>query len=518
MTIPIEYRWAKVHLASMAAAAALMLASTAAQADDPIRGGTLVLARSQEPLTLDPNIPADNGSIYAIEQIFDALIEPDKDGSGLRPGLAKSWEISDGGTVYTLTLREAYFHNGMPVTVEDVVFSLENAKANEGYGFVFAPVEAIEALDDSQVRLTLSEPYTPMLSVLSLFTASIVPKAAYEADPDGFGAMPIGSGPFAVVEYSRGQRLVLERSEQYWEVGADGEPLPYLDRIEMPYVPESNSRMLGLQSGDFHAIEFVPYSQAASLDADPSLNLEVAPVYRMDYVYLNHAQPPLDNKNIRLALNHATDHDAILNVVFFGYGEISNNFMPKMNYHSADVPVIPFDIERAKELVAEAGYDGTPINLLIAAGDSNGQQIGNILQQGWQQAGLNVELAQVDGGTAWGMVTDGSYMAHVSYITSDINDDDELATLQADFDSGTEAFFSRYKNDAISDKLAAARQSDDPDERAALYAEIQETVYMDGYSVPLNFSPTLTGSTSAVRDLKTSRTGWWWLKDTWIAE
>jgi peptide/nickel transport system substrate-binding protein len=508
----------KSGLAATATAMALIMAATATLAQEPVRGGTMVLARYQEPLTLDPNIPADNGSIYAIEQIFDALIEPDTEGSGLRPGLAESWEISDDGTVYDFKIREAYFHNGEPVTVEDIVFSLENAKANEGYGFVFAPVETIEAVGDNQIRLTLSEPYAPMLSVLSLFTASIVPKAVYEADPEGFGSMPVGSGPFAVVEYARGERLVLERSDQYWEMGIDGEPLPYLERIEMPYVPEGNSRVLGLQSGDFHVIEFVPYSQAATVDGNPSLNLEVAPVYRLDYVYLNHAKPPLDNKNIRLALNHATDHEAILNVVFFGYGEVPNSFMPKMNFHSAEVPVIPFDIERAKELVAEAGYDGTPIQLLIAAGDSSGQQIGNILQQGWQQAGLNVAIEQVDGGTAWGMVSDGSYMAHVSYITSDINDDDELATLQADYDSGTEAFFSRYQNDEIGEMLAAARQSDDPETRAALYAQIQETVYMDGYSVPLNFSPTLTGSSGKVQNLTTSRTGWWWLKDAWIAE
>lgn len=496
----------------------LVAAASVAEAQDPVRGGTMVLARYQEPLTLDPNIPADNGSIYAIEQIFDALIEPDTEGSGLRPGLAESWEISEDGKVYNLKLREAYFHNGERITVEDVVFSLENAKANEGYGFVFAPVESIEAEGEDQVRLTLSEPYSPMLSALSLFTASIVPKAVYEADPEGFGSKPIGSGPFAVVEYARGQRLVLERSETYWETGSDGDTLPYLDRIEMPYVPEGNSRVLGLQSGDFDVIEFVPYSQAASIDANPDLNLEIAPVYRLDYVYLNHSTPPLDDKNIRLALNHATDHEAILNVVFFGFGEVPNSFTPKMNFHSADVPAIPFDIEKAKSLVEEAGYDGTPIRLLIAAGDGNGQQIGNILQQGWQQAGLNVEIEQVDGGTAWGMVSDGNYMAHISYITSDINDDDELATLQADYNSGTEAFFSRYQNDAIPALLAAARQSDDPAERADLYAQIQEAVYLDGYSVPLNFSPTLTGSSSAVQNLSTARTGWWWLKDAWIAE
>jgi peptide/nickel transport system substrate-binding protein len=499
-----------------AVAAGLALAAWTAQAQGPVRGGTLVLARFQEPLTLDPNIPADNGSIYAIEQIFDALVEADAAGSGLRPGLAESWEISEDGKVYTFTLRQASFHDGSPITVGDVVFSLNKAKANAGYGFVFAPVETIEAVGDRQVRLTLSQPYTPLLSALSLFTSSIVPQAAYEADPTAFAEKPVGSGPFKVVEYARGERLVLERFDAYWEAGADGQPLPYLDRVEMPYVPEGNSRVLGLRSGDFDVVEFVPYNQAAALEADPAINIEVAPVYRLDYVYLNHAQPPLDNEKIRLALNHAADHEAILNVVFFGYGEVPNSFMPKMTYHSADVPVLEYDLEKARQLVAEAGYDGTPIKLIIASGDTPGVQIGNILQQGWQQAGLTVELEQMDVGTAWGMVTDGSYMAHVSYITSDINDDDELATLQADFNSGTEAFFSRYKNDEVSAILAAARQAGSAEERAALYAQLQGIVYGDAYSVPLNFSPTLTGSRDNVHGLGTASTGWWWLKDAWV--
>src|SRR5690606_15759076 len=141
---------------------------------------------------------------------------------------------------------------------------LNNARENAGYGFVFAPVDSIEASGDDQITITLSQPYTPLLSALSLFTASIVPQAIYEADPEAFGEMPIGSGPFRVVSYSRGETLILERSEHYWEIGADGEPLPYLDRIEMPYVPEGNSRVLGLRSGDFDVVEFVPYSQAAA--------------------------------------------------------------------------------------------------------------------------------------------------------------------------------------------------------------------------------------------------------------
>ena len=139
-------------------------------------GGTLIFARPDEPLTLDPFIPADNGSIWAIEQVCDTLVEADATGEGLEPGLAASWDISEDELVYTFTLREdAKFSNGEPVTVGDVVFSYQKAARPEGtYAFLFEPVASIEAVDDRQVRFTLKEPYAPLLSAVSIFAASVV--------------------------------------------------------------------------------------------------------------------------------------------------------------------------------------------------------------------------------------------------------------------------------------------------------------------------------------------------------
>jgi peptide/nickel transport system substrate-binding protein len=497
---------------------AAVAGTTIADAAGIKRGGTLTMARPDEPLTFDPFIPSDNGSIYAIAQVCEPLILADATGKGLEPGLAESWEASADGLSYTFKMRPGVkFSNGKPVTVDDAVFSLRKvADPQASYGFAFEPVKSIDKVDDSHLRISLKTPYTTLLSVVSLFSSSIVSKADYEKDPTAFGVKPVCTGPFKVESYERGSQVVLVPNENYWQMGEDGKPLPYLDKVVLKYVPESNSRVLGLRNGDFNVILAVPLNQAASVKGIDGVTLEVTPGYRLDYVYLNHAKKPIDDKRIRLAMNYAANREAILKTVFFGYGEIPNSYMPQVNFWSDKVALIPYDMDKAKTLVKEAGYDGTPIKLMVDTGNAISKQIATILQSGWSQAGLNVEIVEYDVGTSFNMTQKGDYQAYVSYITSDINDDDELATLEADYRGSTEAFFSRYKNDEVVKLLADARQTSDKAKRAELYQKIQDIVYHDAYSVPLNFLPYVNAFETKVQNWRNITVGWWWLKQVWL--
>ena len=518
-----EFRGRRRGLRLSLAAAMLLGGLGAATAPDVSlaqeikRGGTLILARPDEPLTFNPFTPSDNGSIYALEQVCESLTEADETGLGLVPGLAESWEISDDKLTYTFKIRDAKFSNGEPVTADDVVFSLQTtAGPTAAFSFGFEPVQSFEAVDAQHVKIVLKRPFTPLLSMLSLFAAAIVDKESFEADTDGFGQKPVCAGPFQVEEYERGTRVVLTRNPHYYGQGKDGQPLPYLDRVEMLYVPESNARVLGLQNGDYDVISTVPFNQAKQMEGGADLVLEAQPIFRLDYVYLNHSKPPLDKEEIRLALNHAADREAILKAVYFGYGEVPNSYMPKVNFHSDTVEKIPYDLEKAKALVQQAGYDGTPIELMVDTGNAPFRQIATILQQGWQAAGLTVNIVEYDVGTAFGMTQKGEYQAYVSYITSDINDTDELAVIQADFNSGTNAFFSWYNNPEVGTLLAQAREAADPAKRAELYAQVQDIVYHDGYSVPLNFVPAVNAYQPHVKGWRQLANGWWWIKDVWV--
>ncbi|MDQ7250351.1 ABC transporter substrate-binding protein [Dongia sedimenti] len=508
----------RLIFAALVLSTALGGASIAASAEDVKRGGTLTVARPEEALTFEPFTPSDNGSIYNIMQICEPLIVADATGKGLEPSLAESWTASADGLTYDFKLRPGVrFSNGKPLTVEDAIFSLQKvADPKASFGFAFDAVKAFDKVDDSTLRITMKRPYATLESALSLFAASIVSKADYEKDPAAFGQKPVCTGAFQVESYERGTQVVLVPNPNYWRKGVDGKPLPYLDKVVLKYVPESNSRVLGLQNGDFDVALVVPLNQANSVKAMDGVSLEVSPSYRLDYVFLNHGKKPFDDKRMRMAVNYAANRDAIMKAVYFGFGEQPNSYMPKVNFWSDKVAKIPYDIEKAKALVKEAGYDGTPIQLMVDTGNAPFRTAATILQQGWQQAGLKVEIVEYDSGTAFSMAQKGEYQAYVSYITSDINDDDELASIQADGTGPTAAFFSNYKNEEVTKLLAQAREVGDKAKRAELYGKVQDIVYNDAYSVPLNFLPYVNGYNNKVKNWHTITVGWWWLRDVWL--
>ncbi|MEZ4515960.1 MAG: ABC transporter substrate-binding protein [Chloroflexota bacterium] len=187
-------------------------------------GGTVVMARDSEPLTLNPIGASDNGSIFMIVQIFDTLVET-QDAPIPQPALAESWTVSDDSMTWTFNLREGVqFSNGDPVTCEDVQFSIDrfaDPEINVSYGGFGSSIESTECVDESTFVIQLNRVEGAFLDYLSTFIPSVIPKAVYEEMGDeAFGEMPIGSGPYMVKEWERGQRLVLERNPYYWKEGS----------------------------------------------------------------------------------------------------------------------------------------------------------------------------------------------------------------------------------------------------------------------------------------------------------
>ena len=317
---------------------------------DVKKGGRFSMARNEEPLSLDPIIPSDNGSIWVIYQMFDQLTTVNEDSSGIAPSLAESWEISPDGTIYTFTIKQGVtFHDGSPMTMDDVVFSLERVFDPEGsgYSFLFGVVQGVAAVDDTNVQITLAEPFTPLLDNLNVFPASIVPRAAVEADAEAFAQNPVGTGPFKLQEFAKGQQVHLVKHEEYWKPDR-----PHLDEVIIPYVTDDNTRILRVQGGDVDAAVAIPYAQIDQLDAQDDIDVQIEPLFRFDGMWLNHAEAPLDDVKVRQALNYATDKEAMLKSIFFEKVEIANHMMPKMKYWREDVAAYEYDPERAKSLIA----------------------------------------------------------------------------------------------------------------------------------------------------------------------
>ena len=276
------------------------------------------------------------------------LVRPSKDGTRLEPGIAESWTVSPDGKEYSFKLRaDAKFSDGTPVTAADVEFSLKRAAGEKSeWGRFFRPITTYQVVDHHTIVMKLEKPFTPIINNLAMFSASILPAKLVEAQGDAFFDKPIGSGPFALASWARGQKMELVKNPNYWEKGK-----PSIDGATLEIVPEDNSRVLKLKAGELDAIIEVPFNQAASLKTDPSVTVGVAPVFRIDMVQINTTKKPFDDVRVRQAMNYAIDKQAMVDGIFHGDAVAAATSIPVMAYPNDELTPYPVDLDKAKALL-----------------------------------------------------------------------------------------------------------------------------------------------------------------------
>jgi peptide/nickel transport system substrate-binding protein len=398
------------------------------------------------------------------------------------------------------------FSDGSPITTEDVKWSLERA-ANPDNGiwnFLVGSIASVDAKDASTVVINLKHPDPAILSALTVFNTSILPKALFEKEPgatdaekaQSFAEHPVGSGPFVFQSWERGSTMKLVKNQYYWDKGEDGQPLPYLDGVTFEVIPDDATRILRLQSGEIDGAEFIPYSRVSELKAAEGIDMEMFPSTRVQYVTLN-VRPqiagkdnPLSNPKVRQALNYAANKEAIIQIVTHGVGTPMTSFMSTATpLHSGDKPLFPYDLEKAKALMSEAGFpDGFSTSILIRAGNQDELGIGTALQQMWGQIGVKLELKQVDNATLTQQYRDGIFDMRTAIWTDDIADPSEITSYFA-YSPTIDAVHSGWKNEEVDQLFEASQKESDPAKRKEEYARIQEIFNADGPIVPLYETP-----------------------------
>ena len=351
-------------------------------------GGTLVFGASSDPVTLDAAYVSDGESLRVIRQVFEGLVTTEEGGTEVQPALAKEWETSEDGLEWTFTLEEdVTFHDGEPFNAEAVCFNfdrwynftgLQQSAAvsyywqtvfggyanNESEDLTESLYSSCEAVDESTAKITLSSPSSSFLTGLTLPSFSIAsPKALEEFEADKvsgsedeprfegtFGTeQPIGTGPFKFDSWEVGNRLVLSRYEDYW-----GEPAK-LERLIFRPIADGPARAQALQSGEIQAYDGVDPADVERLRGEGYEILE-RPAFNVGYVGFNTAKPPLDNLQIRQAIAHAINREALVQANYPEGSEVATQFMPPELFgYGEDVPTYEYDVEKAKSLIAESG-------------------------------------------------------------------------------------------------------------------------------------------------------------------
>ncbi len=491
-------------------------------AGNPVKGGVLKFARSQDvDVGLNPINAPSNGSIFVIQQIFDQLVEI-ADGNEVVPGLATKWESSSDGLTWTFHLRDAKFSNGEPVTGEDVKFSIEqfaDPKVNVNYSTLGESIKDVEVVDPKTVKVNLDHVDASFLDNVSMFAAAILPKKAYEeAGEKEFSNNPIGTGPFKLKEYDRGQKTVLERNPMYWRSGQ-----PYLDGIVFEYVPDANTRVLKIRSDEAEVADAIPYNQVSSLEGTEGVEVQVSKALSWTSIFLNETKKPLQDKKIRQALNYATPKEQILESVYFGNAEIANSNIPPLKYWDESLAAYPFDIEKAEELMAESSAPkGFDVEIVIPSADPVEQQVVEILKQEWAKIGVKVNIVQRDFGAMFSEWLEGKGGMATTFpggaLSSDTLSDDEIAAITLDPSAGLHALGTYYNNPKVNKLIKEAKGTLDETKRGEDFAEVQKIALEDAPAVPLFFTKSVTAVRDNVKNFQTYPIGWWPMREVWLEQ
>ncbi len=496
-----------MRIVSIAALSAALLMGGHSAVFSQERGGVMTYGRYTDSLFLDPVLNDANVDIWVMTNFYETLIMSSEDGMTLKPGLATEWSLNDAGDLVTLKLRDGVkFSDGTPMTAEDVIWSLDRARNPDNgiWSFIVASIDSVTAPDPQTIEIKLKYPDPTILTALSVFNTAIMPKAAFEAMPgetDGekaqeFGKKPIGTGPFVLESWDRGSSMKMTRNPHYWATGADNEALPYLDGLTFEVIPDDATRILKLQSGDIDGAEFIPFARVGELEADSSINMELFPGTRVWDVIINvrpeldGAPNPLSDEKVRRAMNYAVNKDALVQIVTFGVGTPLSSFMSSTTpMHSGDGPLFPYDLEKAKALMAESGHpDGFKTSILMIAGNQDDLGITTALQQMWAAIGIDLEILQVDNASRTEQYRAGTFKMRTGGWTNDISDPSQITSYFA-YSPTIDALHSGWKNEEVDQLFEASQREMDPVKRAEQFARIQEIFNATGPTIPLYETP-----------------------------
>jgi peptide/nickel transport system substrate-binding protein len=347
-----------------------------------------------EPPHLDPTA----GAAAAIDEVvyanvFEGLTRIDQNG-GVQPSLATSWTISDDGMTYTFTLKEGVtFHDGTGFDADDVVFTYDRARAEDSTNAqkgIFAPITSVTAVDPSTIEIKIAQPQGDFLFNIGRGDAVIVAPESAETNQSN----PVGTGPFKFVQWDQGSRVILEKNPNY-----TGTPA-FMNKATFVFISDPNAAQNAMLAGDVDGFANFPAPESLAIfEADPRYQVVRGSTEGETILSTNNAKAPFNDKRVRQAIAHALDRQAIIDGAMFGYGTpIGTHFAPHHPYYEDLLGTYPRDIERAKALLAEAGYpEGFKATFKLPP-PTYARRGGQIIAAQLREIGIELELINVEWG------------------------------------------------------------------------------------------------------------------------
>lgn len=479
------------------------MGATWAEAQDRgnVSGGVYRRPLGNDPVTLDPARISDIYSLPVSQQIFDGLVQFDKTLT-ITPALAQYWKASRDGLTWTFTLRKGVkFHHGREVTAEDVVYSFTriiDPKVKSGAADLFINIKGarefregkadhvagLTALDRYTVQVVLDEAPVPFVSVLAVGHAKIVPKEIVEQQGEAFGSHPIGTGPFKFVRWELGKDIVLEANPEYFD-GA-----PRLSRlIYRVFAGEQADAMYAeFQRGNLEDTP-IPTKDYRGVLARGNYIYVKRPMLSVRFYGFNTRVRPFQDRRVRQAFLHAINREAILDEAFLGRYTLARGILPPGTLgYNPELRGYPYDPERARELLAHAGYpDGRglpPIAILSGIKQEDFLRMYALIKKDLQAVGVQAEIHyETEWPPYFKALVEGKFPIFLYTWYADVPDPDNF--LFKLFYSRSPRNFFGYTNPAVDDLLTKARNEQDLRRRVELYRQVEQLVMDDAPLIPI---------------------------------
>ena len=440
---------------------------------------TLKIALNEDPDALDPASGISFVGRVVFSSLCDKLVDLDTKANYV-PQLATEWTWSSDNLTLTMKLRSGVkFHDGEPFDAEAVKYNIERYQTAEfsKRKAEVKSIKSVEVVDPTTVRLHLSEPYAPLIGVLSDRAGMMVSPKAARAAGDKYSANPVCSGPYKFKERVAQEKIVLEKFADYWNRDAI-----HIDEIVFSAVPDSAVRLANLKAGGFDMIERVAPTDAPAIRSDANLKLFESPSLGYYSLLINTANGPAaktplgENPKVREAFEAAIDRKVLNQVVFAGeYVPNNQPILPGTAYYDVDHPVPARDVEKAKRLLREAGAEHMSFTL-TAANSPLELQVAQVLQSMAAEAGFDVKIQAMEANTLTAAGAKGDYQA-VLVIWSGRPDPDGNISIWLQCDGFIN--WGKYCSKPLDEALAKARQTTNPADRLAHYKEAADIYLAD---------------------------------------
>jgi MYXO-CTERM domain-containing protein len=468
-----------------------------------------IFGSSGDAVRLDPADVTDGESIQRMDNIHEGLVEYEPGTTSIRPCLATDWTISDDKKTITFNLKKGVkFHHGFgEMTADDVVFSFarqydpNNWYHDKGewayWGYMFTDIESVEKLDTYKIAIHMKQPNASIMTSLAMFTVSIVSEKAAQQYGEDYFKNPVGTGPFEFVEWVKDDHITLQAFQDYWR-----DP-PKIAQLVFKVIPDPSARLMALQAGEVHGIEYIDPKQLDIVRNDPKLQLISQAGMNVGYVALNCGEgyvdangngkwdageevevpgafEPFKDVRVRQAIAYAIDKESIVRNLYQGAATVAVEGMPPSLFgYNKNITGYPYNPQKARDLLAAAGYpDGFTISLWNMPVSRPyfpvPTEIAEAIQADLAAVGITVELFTEDWGTYLQDTEAGKHSMAMLGWTGDNGDPDNFLNVLYSQDKATVGSAGNIgfkKNPEFQDLLDRALKTYDQDERAALYEQ-----------------------------------------------